>query len=449
MLKQNYEELKKRKKILSAVDVLGSFDFLTYTISLDSLNLNDIKILLDVKNIGQSEINYKYRKVFCLAVHEYTHFVDASSTIWGINHLYLMNEAYLSSDSYKRDPEQFYKAKEFHTHITKIKYPKYYNFTGKVENPFPWGANPTMGLLFGADGKLTDEGIVFMRFYTTSGEEIARTPISAVSILEASAMANEIFSKVSFVNMLNAKEDLILANKDLHDEVMSFLYHKELTEYSACVHMLANQQQCKDVLQAFYLVSLLTRIVLNTAESVFNKIIELNIFKEIFQIKDEESTHYIRIRQGLIYKNMGMLYYLLVSGLPEKSYVNPASSIEGVYISLSKLGLDIDFIKKSSSEEFSKKSDEILTTQIAPLKQLSIIAKENFNMIDIQKSSLPFDKLHLPKVILNDFDKDDNLAEALIFPNEDNLLKDFNIDEFYSELKKGEEWVYRFSESCV
>ena len=49
MLKKNYEELKKRKKILSAVDVLGSFDFLTYTISLDSLNLNDIKILLDVK----------------------------------------------------------------------------------------------------------------------------------------------------------------------------------------------------------------------------------------------------------------------------------------------------------------------------------------------------------------------------------------------------------------
>ena len=44
-----------------------------------------------------------------------------------------MNEAYLSSDSYKRDPEQFYKAKEFHTHITKIKYPKYYNIIGKVE----------------------------------------------------------------------------------------------------------------------------------------------------------------------------------------------------------------------------------------------------------------------------------------------------------------------------
>lgn len=145
-------------------------------------------------------------------------------------------------------------------------------------------------------------------------------------------MANEIFAKVSFVNMLN-REDLILANKDLHDEVMSFLYNKELTEYSACVHMLANQQQCKDVLQAFYLVLLLTKIVLNATESVFNKILELNIFKEIFQIKDEESTHYIRIKQGLIYKNMGMLYYLLVSGLPEKSYVNSALAIDGVSIS--------------------------------------------------------------------------------------------------------------------
>lgn len=449
MLKKNYEELKKRKKILSAVDVLGSFDFLTYTISLDSLNLNDIKILSDVKNLSQSETNYKYRKVSSLAVHEYTHFIDASSTIWGINHLYLMNEAYLSSDSYKKDPEQFYKAKEFHTHITKIKYPKYYNVIGKVGNPFPWGASPTMGLLFGADGKLTDEGIVFMRFYTTSREEIARIPISAVSVLEASAMANEIFMKVDLVNALSVKEDFILANKDLHDEVMSFLYNKELTEYSACVHMLANQQQCKDVLQAFYLVSLITKIVLNTTESAFYKIIELNIFKEIFKIKDEESTHYIRIKQGLIYKNIGMLYYLLVSGLPEKSYINPDSAMKGVSISLSKLGLDIDFIKKSALEEFNKKCDEILTTQIDPLKQLSIIAKVNFNMIDITKPSLPFDKLHLPKVILNDFDEDDNIAESLIFLNKNNLFKDYNIDESYIELTKGVEWVYRFSESCV
>ena len=47
------------------------------------------------------------------------------------------------------------------------------------------------------------------------------------------------------------------------------------------------------------------------------------------------------------------------------------------------------------------------------------------------------------------FDEDDNIAEVLMFPNEDNLLKDFNIDESYSELVKGVEWVYRFSESCV
>jgi hypothetical protein len=144
-----------------------------------------------------------------------------------------------------------------------------------------------------------------------------------------------------------------------------------------------------------------------------------------------------------------MLYYLLVSGLPEKSYVNPASAIEGISSSLSKLGLDIDFIKQSSSEEFNKKCDEIETTQINPLKELSIIARKNFNMIDIQKPSLPFDKLHLPRVILGDFDKDGNIAEVLIFPNEDNLLKDFNIDESYSELAKGVEWVYRFSESCM
>ena len=43
-------------------------------------------------------------------------------------------------------------------------------------------------------------------------------------------------------------------------------------------------------------------------------------------------------------------------------------------------------------------------------------------MIDIEKHVLPFDNLNLPKVVLNDFDENDNIAEALIFTNDNNEL---------------------------
>jgi len=448
MKKEYYEEIFKRNRILYQVDTLGSFDFSTYIISLESLNLNSLKVLNEKEKSHEHETNSKLRVVLPLAVHEYTHFIDSSATVWGINHLCLMNEAYLTNRKYEHKENLFYKAKKFHRHIQKIKYPKYYSVIGNIDYTGRWIGVPTMGKIFNSQGEISNESIMFMRFSTIDYQEIARTPISAVSILEASAMASEIFKDIEILKKLEDKEIYKFENQESNKKVLSFIYNKELTEYSACVHMVANHQGCTDVLNAFYLVKLITNVVLNASDKVFEKVLVKNKFKKIFDI-NEEHEQFIRLKEGLESKNIGVLYYLIVFGLPEYSYLNSKVARNAVSISLKKLGLSFQYVKDTAKKEFNKKYNEISKTSISQIKDLAKTSIKNFNSIDIENHILSFDNLDLPKVILNDFDENDDIAESLIFTNDSNDLSTFNLNSCYEELKYGETWVTKFSESCI
>lgn len=440
MIYDKYKARNLKRNILSKIDVLGSFDFTTCLIALDSLEMKDLEGLNSSK-LDLPKMNQRYRKVIPLAIHEYTHFIDSTSTIWGFNHLLMMNDAYLSNDKINRNEKEFYHAKKFHNHLSKIKYPKYYTLIGKLEKKVQWTAYPTVGILFGSEGQITEETIMFLRFTALSGEHIARSPISPVSILEASAMANEILMESNLLKSLNPK-DLAVEQVFYLKKLMAVLYDENLTEYSACVHLLSTMQKCTDIIQAFSLVSLITRVVLNCTEEVFDEIIKQNKVKDLFG-RTEDINHLKSITDGLLYRNIGVLYYLVVFGLPEKSYLNSERAINGVASSISKLGIDIGFIKKSAITYIDNNIERLIKSDIKSISKLASSAKENFDIIDMMSITLPFDKLNIPKVFLGDG------SERLIFPPENNALANFSLDECFDELSDGEEWVNRFSEGCI
>ena len=90
MIYRRSKAKNSRGNQLSAVDILGRFDFGTTLISLDSLDAKDLSHLAK-KNPEDERLTDEalcdLRKVLPLAIHEYTHFVDATSTVWGIDHL--------------------------------------------------------------------------------------------------------------------------------------------------------------------------------------------------------------------------------------------------------------------------------------------------------------------------------------------------------------------------
>lgn len=125
-------ETSKRWRFLSKIDVLGSLDFWTLTVSLNSLSHLDTG-KLELKDYFQSDFlevdeYYRYVKIFSLTNHEYTHFVDATSTLWGMRHLQMLHTCLSVPVD---DEAKFYLLKNTYDYIRRIRLPDYYTVVEK------------------------------------------------------------------------------------------------------------------------------------------------------------------------------------------------------------------------------------------------------------------------------------------------------------------------------
>lgn len=211
----NIHEFKAKTKKwnqFAKVDTLGAFDFYTSLISLDALSATDISSIRSAfphqgdivaafeANKFSPEHYALLSKVLPLAAHEYTHFVDSTSTLWGLHHLRKMNEAYLADDRLGGKEADFYKAKNFYDHVRGIRLPDYYTVINpNAENSRPWRSEITIGTIFSKLGELSDRPVLFSRFSNCHDEPLVRSPISTVSILEASAMAQEMILQAALI----------------------------------------------------------------------------------------------------------------------------------------------------------------------------------------------------------------------------------------------------------
>jgi hypothetical protein len=129
MKRKSYEEYKKSTKkwnCLAAFDTVAQMSFWTTIVSLDRFSIQDINDLSSPRG----------REAFSVAIHEYTHFLDYTSTLWGLRGLKLMNDAYMAdSDRYQATENDFFKAKKLYDFIRTLRLPQYYTVIyPKVEN---------------------------------------------------------------------------------------------------------------------------------------------------------------------------------------------------------------------------------------------------------------------------------------------------------------------------
>ncbi len=453
-----YEDFKLKTKkwnLFSPVDILGAFDFYTSIISLDSVSENDILALLSsfdiankstielMKNINLSQYE-KLSKILPLAIHEYTHFIDATSTLWGLNHLNLMNEAYLSHhEVYSKKESEFFKAKKFYDHLKEIRLPEYYTLINSdEENTRPWKSDLSIGRLFTNEGKISEKPIFFSRFSNANGNLLVRSPISTISILEASAMAQEIIVYAGLIQKIQDDSQFVERSNFKQKILDNYIYNPKVTEYSVCAHILANYQNCNDILIVFNLCAVLTRIVLNFPISAFETIQKNCSFSEILGIPKGHDFELVII-DGIENRNLGVLYFLLCAALPRKKYETKETIKEGVSIAISKLGINFEKIKKEATYQLKNIILSIENSEIESIAILSKAGYENFNCIDIDQNVLQFDKLNLPPVFLQDS------TQQNIFTKKTNSLLNFDLEKCFNELYLGQQWVERFSEACI
>ena len=430
------------------LDVLGSFDFYNFGITLDSIESTEFERLGHV--LGEVHRNptltldqfYALDRVIPLVAHELTHFLDATSTCWGMRHLEVMNNAFRAYQL--KQEQEFHYLKAASDHVRTLRLPKYYTLVNETEEQVvrPWTYQITIGRRFTANGSI--EGalpIVFCRFATITGKYLARSPMSAVSLLETSAMSQELAQRYALLAVVQGSEALVEQHCQSR-KALEHLYNHRITEYSACAHLIANRQQCKDIMRAYRLGGLLSRLVLNVSTRSFAEVADSYRLAAIFEVAP--AHEYIqRVQQGLLQCDAGMLYHVICAAMPGNSFGTEDAAIEGIEAALARLGTSLDRVKQSAQEEITAIAAKVALSPSSVLRKLAGAGERNFERLSQMGEMLRFHELHLPQVLFGDY------VSRTTFGCEGNLLRGLDLDTCFNELNPLERAIHNFAEACV
>jgi hypothetical protein len=455
MIISEYKEKVKKWNCFAASDTLGSFDFYTTIVSLDSLDTSDIEACnQSIHQYAQQRahrsteilVSSSYRaitKVYPLAAHEYSHFFDSTSTLWGLRHLLLMKEAYESNDQFGGHETEFYKARLFYDHVRRLRLPRYYTLIDdNASNIKPWTYQYSAGTVFDSKGEVSALPTVFTRFSNSNGGFLVRSPISMVSLLEMSAMSQEVLMHLSFLEMTN--EDFRNVEGGLYScRLMDYLYNPRITEYSVCVHLVSNKLNLADPHMAFRVCAYISRLILNMPDSRFEDLASPALIADVLEISGEHAF-VERLVSGLNARDYGTLFFIFASAFSRTSWHESQPVSELIHSTLEILGMSMQQLQAQSQAEAAALSQIIGSSHFEEISSLADACYENFEKASEDDFRIPFERINLPPALLGDS------ASCLIFPNRENRLATFDIDMAFNNLYgRGQEWVERFAEACL
>lgn len=452
MLFEKLVKARKNNNILSQCDTLGSFDFFSTIVSLDSLDSSSFdnlepareqlkSLLLSSGNIDLDTCK-KLRGIQPLAQHEYTHFVDSTSTLWGMKYLNLMAKAYESDDRrFGGKEDGFFQAKQFADLLRFIKLPSYFTHKPKTTDISPpWTFRESIGNRFDNSGQVSSYPVLFTQFGNNKNELVVRSPVSTLSILECSAMSQEVECNIGLI--MGLEEGIRNVEMGLYtQELLDYIYNQNLTEYSVCAHLLANSQTNPDIALTYKSCGIICRYVLNTPSVIYKHLSENVDLSKIFGPGTEEWVS--KIKKGLVLNEPGFLFYLICRLLPKNSLESSTAMTSGLKTAFEFLDIDIDYLKSEAKNEFEALLEDVNQSKIDNIIKISNSGHGNFLKINWDISSLPFDILDLPPALLGDS------TSIQIFPGIDKGLKTFDLEMLFEDMFEGQSWVERFTEACA
>lgn len=431
---------------LRKVDTLGQFDFNTCVVMLDSLESSSVRgiALSDLDSVEKIDLATCERlmKALVLAVHEYTHFVDSTSTLWGLRHLRMMHRAYVCVDN---DESKFHVMRSYYTHLRRLKLPQYYT---TVSQQFitdrPWLSRLTTGREFRPDGKPGERPILFVRFYNEKWDPIVRSPISTISLLETGAMAAEMEAARSLLRRIEDENQRIVATSLFEENAFEYLYNPNLTEYSVCAHLVANRFNVSEATLAFWAASIIAKVALNASLDVF-----ATVLKNIRAYFDGVGLRYSEdeakaIRRALGNNDPGALFYVICFMMHDDALKNPIRFGASLVVAMARLGVHFEKnYERTALEEAQSIFAEIKESSFDTIARVASAGFENLNKMIGRFGMLKLTDMHLPPVLLGDSKQHD------FHPADVNKLKGFDLETSYFEMSEGQERMQNFGDACI
>ena len=223
----------------------------------------------DVEWVSQNPNFSGITSIHGTVLHEITHWLDHSSTVWGRENLIRYFNALNAWQS--QDEEAFHQIISAFAAMHEIRLPGYYStLVAQVplsDPPEILMTKLTCGFSFDPNGKLRrDRPIIFGSFLRQNGEFICRTPLSITALSECCAVAAQYELMAAIQGVFEGAAHLELAQ---HRKAVHRLNDPELALYSIAMHCFANYASVTDVAVAYRKSSMIARLCLNLPPHAF------------------------------------------------------------------------------------------------------------------------------------------------------------------------------------
>jgi hypothetical protein len=387
------------------------------------------------------------RKFLPVILHELTHWLDHTSTVWGQANLVkvfdALNVAVLHKTGKVKESE-FWRIMALHDATRRDRYADYFSTWNpraeRYRGDNPWKIEITCGQAFTKDGHIDSEHpIVFIRFDDHhTNEFVARTPLSVASLLETTATAAQVESLISLTEM--DPEDTRLVQRSLNKKsLLGMAYESELTLYSAPVHLLSTRLNISNLHMAYSLSGRLANVCLNLTKDGFLL---------LRKIQDEVVDAQRRFRAMATGSNRGFAFLALCEAAPPVSGKFNIDEWIDETLENAGLGSHVEMTSRALEEMRDVRRGAFVGPLNGRLEMLLNSGDQNFVVrglsgsrpLSLDSATAVPEAFRLPPVILSD-DKLLSFGNNRIEPDEYGLRQAFDAEEscgrFLSDFIKG------------
>jgi len=412
--KQEAIETLKRQAtnsgIFANLETIGSYHDFSQIAFVDYLDesrfsalLNNFQSQLMQGQAAQTALQQNYESItrfYATCVHELTHWLDHTSTLWGQRQLVFIYNAINAWTN--QDEQEFYRIaianSERHRARLALYYTEEYQVNQQESINKPWEYEYGSGLEFGIDGRpRPDRPFVFTVFSNSSSQRICRVPFSMFALTEANATYAEFKVESQGLALLDNDSRLVEQFR-LEQEIQQNIYNEKLVIYSVATHCLANSSNINESFKAYELSSALATFCLNLPKSLFNSL----------KIPEEFNVWGDRVQALKELADPGFAFFTIARQAPE--YSTGLSVGQWLQEALENAGLpnlkEIVYLAANQMEELENEIIDGLYSD--GLKTLLSIGRNNFtergiwgqnvlSMENLQKNSIM-----LPPIVLGD-----------------------------------------------
>ncbi|MBD2716728.1 hypothetical protein IC231_16895 [Hymenobacter sp. BT646] len=262
------EQLQNNEwSLFSSIQTVAYYSPLGDYIMLNKVNETTLSEILNTDKLSFDNI-----KNISIINHEWQHWVDYTSTLWGMKKMVNMYNAYNAWLNGKES--EFLHIKIL---FNEFKQDKYYYYYTQVKNKIygngkdVWKMGMTIGHRFNEDGQLNmKKPLLLVNFASSADIDIARVPVSIASMLECNAMFQELATKSLFIESLE-ENDKIIEILELDRYIYKWLYDPNMILYTVVTHLTANTLRINRPLMAIHIASIISNLVLNLPEKAIRQ----------------------------------------------------------------------------------------------------------------------------------------------------------------------------------